>query len=173
MRCIIVRHLGLAAVTVYRFAFAKAKPIDVRRYTAAFQSLARGCQCLERIRPGVLNAQRPRQSLQVPESTRRHKQDVDIHGLGPRRGRPVGPRALPGIEVERAFALLQCAALHGVRVDHRRLHVGVAEHLLDGPDVVVGPEQVAGEAVSERVVTRFAKRALRTADRKAFCKCDS
>ena len=54
-------------------------------------------------------------------------------------------------EVERALALLLRPALHRVRVDHRRLHVAVAQHFLDRADVIVGLQQMAGETVPERM----------------------
>ena len=41
-----------------------------------------------------------------------------------------------------------------VRVDHRRLDVGVTHQLLDRADVVTGGEQVSGEGVPQRAVSR-------------------
>ena len=42
-------------------------------------------------------------------------------------------------------------ALDGVGVDHGGSDISVAQKLLDGPDVVVGLQEVAGKAVPEGV----------------------
>ena len=51
---------------------------------------------------------------------------------------------------QRAFDAAAALVQH-VRVDHRRLHVGMAQQLLDRADVVARLQQVRGEAVPRRV----------------------
>ncbi len=51
--------------------------------------------------------------------------------------------------VERAPCAATAGALEHVSVDHRRLHVRVAEELLDRPDVVAVLDQVRREGVPE------------------------
>ena len=41
--------------------------------------------------------------------------------------------------------------LDGMGVDHRGSHIAVAHHLLNGANVVIGLQQVAGETVAEGV----------------------
>lgn len=43
------------------------------------------------------------------------------------------------------------AAIEGVGVDHRRLHVAMAEELLDGMDIVAILQEVDGEGLAEGV----------------------
>src|SRR3954464_7689310 len=43
------------------------------------------------------------------------------------------------------------AAIEHVRIDHRRVHVLVAEELLDGADVVAGLQEMGRKAVAQRV----------------------
>jgi hypothetical protein len=50
-------------------------------------------------------------------------------------------------KVERTHSLFLGPAFDRVGIDHDGPHITVAQKLLDGPDVLVGLEQVAGKAV--------------------------
>jgi hypothetical protein len=53
------------------------------------------------------------------------------------------------LKIKGAFGLFNRDALHRVGIDHGRFQVTVAEQLLNGPDIVIGLEQMAGETVAE------------------------
>jgi hypothetical protein len=55
------------------------------------------------------------------------------------------------LKVQRAFDILYRLAFRGVRVNHGRPDIGMAQQLLDRPDVIVGFQQMGGKAVAERV----------------------
>lgn len=55
------------------------------------------------------------------------------------------------LKIQRALCLLQRPGFHGVGVNHGGLQICVAEQFLNGPDVVVGRQQMAGEAVAQSV----------------------
>ena len=64
--------------------------------------------------------------------------------------------------------------LHDVGVDHRRLHIRVAEVLLDLADVDAIPQQVCGEAVPQGVHRHgLWMRAADAAALTAFCTTES
>lgn len=66
---------------------------------------------------------------------------------------------------------LLAAALEDMGVEHRGVHVLVAEEFLDGADVVASRQEVGGEGVAEGVgVTRLGMPAACAAVRMAFCK---
>jgi hypothetical protein len=60
-------------------------------------------------------------------------------------------KILFGREIERTFRLLDGYAPHGMRVYHCGSHIAVAKQLLNRADVIVGLQQMAGEAVAKRV----------------------
>ena len=54
-------------------------------------------------------------------------------------------------KIKRAFGLFCRGAFDGMRVNHRGSQVAVAQELLNGPNVVIGLQQMAGKGVSERM----------------------
>lgn len=55
------------------------------------------------------------------------------------------------LKVKRAAGILDGGTFHRVGVDHRGFQVAVAQQFLDGPDIEIGLEQMAGETVAEGV----------------------
>jgi len=58
-------------------------------------------------------------------------------------------------EIQRALQLFYGFARYTVSVDHRRSDIGMAEQRLDRADVVVGLQEMGGEAVAEGMRRRF------------------
>ena len=74
-----------------------------------------------------------------------------VPGLVPDTGEGAALGAVPPLEIQRAFRFLERDAAHRVGINHRGAHVAVPQQLLDGANVVVGLQQVAGEAVAQGV----------------------
>ncbi len=62
-----------------------------------------------------------------------------------------GPKYRRASQIQWTFRFLECRARDGLGVDHRRLDIAVPQQVLDRADIVAGLQQMAGEAVTERV----------------------
>ena len=54
-------------------------------------------------------------------------------------------------EIQRAFCLLDSLPLDGMGINHSRSDIAVAQQLLDGADIIIGLQEMAGETVPERM----------------------
>ncbi len=54
-----------------------------------------------------------------------------------------------GVEIQRALHLLQWPSFNGVRINHGRAHVTVAQQFLDRPNVIACLQHMAGKTVAE------------------------
>jgi hypothetical protein len=112
----------------------------------ALSGLTAGCGLVKGV-DVTLAAERPRCRTPRPKAPR-----AGGHPRSPARWAPTGTPAPPLSEVRGAAHRQHPRAIEHMGVDHRRRHLGVAQELLHGADVVARLEQMGGEGMPQCVV---------------------